>query len=123
MRTESRVIGVAGGALVLGSAVVALSTGGGDIVVVGALVTAAAAIIGIAGGALSTAKPGVAALLMALGVGVAGLVAPGVIPAIADTGLVFISYLTGGALLVIGAIAAVLARNRAAVGDVVNFSH
>ncbi len=117
-------------ALIGGTA--ALVMGGPETVIVGGWITVAAAIIGIAGGVLAEARPGLAALLMAMAMTAvaAVLVAPGVIPAIADTIVVFLDrgvprswcssivvflgYLSGGALLRVGAIVAVVGRKRAA---------
>ena len=101
----------------------ALAIGGAHTVIVGGWFTAAAAVVGLVGGALAGARPGSAAFLMALAVVVAGLVAPGVMPAIADTIAVFLGYLAGGSLLLIGAILATVARNRATAGEVMKFSH
>ena len=90
----------------------ALIVGGADIVVIGGWTTVAAGVVGIVGGVLGTARPVPAALLMALAAVTAALVAPGVIPAIADQALLFIAYLTGGALLLVGAIMAFVSRKR-----------
>jgi len=106
MRTRVIACGVAGGVLALIAAVAALLTGGPDTAIVGAWVTVAAGVLGIAGGAVAGGRPGVAALLMALGFVLAGAVAPGVLPAIADTPVVLFGYFAALALLLGGAILA-----------------
>jgi hypothetical protein len=113
MRTRVIACGVAGGALALIAAVVALLAGGADTAIVGAWVTVAAAILGIAGGAVAGARPGLAALLMGLAFAIAGLVAPGVLPAIAGTTVVLFGYFAALALLLAGAILAYRDRRRA----------
>jgi hypothetical protein len=113
MRAGAAVCGVVGGVLLLIGATAALIAGGADIVVIGGWVTVAAAVVGLTGGALAASRAALGALLMAIGVAVAGLVAPGVIPAIADGALLFLGYLTGGALLVVGAVIAFTGRKRA----------
>ena len=118
MRTEARVLGMTGGALILGAGTVALTTGSGDVAVVGGWVTVVAAIVGIVGGALTMTRPGLAGGLMIVGVVLAALVAPGVIPAIAESATLFFGYLIGSALLITGAILAVVVHNRAAGGEI-----
>ena len=108
--------GVAGGALALIAAVVALLPGGADTMIVGAWVTIAAAVLGIAGGAVAGARPGLAASLMGLAFALAGVVAPGVIPAIANTAVVLFGYFAGLGLLLAGAILAFRDRRRARPG-------
>jgi hypothetical protein len=117
MRTRVIACGVAGGALALIAAVVALLVGGADTAIVGAWITVAAAVLGIAGGAVAGARrPGVAALLMGLAFVLAGLVAPGVLPAIADATVVLFGYFAALALLLAGAILASRDRGRARPG-------
>ena len=113
MRTRAMVCGVVGGALTLIAAFAALLTGGVDTVIVGAWVTVAAAVLGIAGGAVAGARPGLAAMLIGLAFVLAGLVAPGVIPAIANTTVVLFGYFAALALLLAGAILAYGDRRRA----------
>jgi hypothetical protein len=113
MRTHVIASGVAGGALALIAAVVALLTGGADTAIVGAWITVAAAVLGIAGGAVAGARPGLAALLMGLAFATAGLVAPGVLPAIAGTTLVLFGYFAALVLLLAGAVLAYRVRTRA----------
>ena len=113
MRTRAMVCGVVGGALTLIAAVAALLTGGVDTVIVGAWVTVAAAVFGIVGGGVAGARPGLAAFLIGFAFVLAGLVAPGVIPAIADTTVVLFSYFAALALLLAGAILAYGDRRRA----------
>jgi hypothetical protein len=113
MRIGGTACGVVGGALALVASVVALLAGGADTVIVGAWVTVAAAVLGIVGGAVAGARPGLAALLMGVGFAMAGLVAPGVIPAIADTTVVLFAYFAALALLLAGAVLAYRDRRRA----------
>lgn len=113
MRTAAMACGLAGGALALIAAVVALLTGGADTVIVGAWVTIGAAVFGIVGGVAAGARPGLARLLMGLAFVAAALVAPGVIPAVADTTVVLFGYFAALALLLIGAILAYRDRRRA----------
>lgn len=114
MRAGARVVGVVGAMLVLIGAAEAVIVGRADTAIVGSWMTVGAAIVGIAGGILVTHSPVLAAWLMALAAAVAALVAPGVIPAIADQALLFVGYLTGGALLLVGAILAFVSRKRVA---------
>lgn len=116
MRMRVIACGVAGGALALIAAVVALVTGGADTAIVGAWVTVAAALLGIAGGAVADARPGLAALLMGLAFALAGVVAPGVIPAIANTTVVLFGYFAALVLLLAGAVLAFRDRTRARPG-------
>ena len=113
MRITAVVPGALGGVLCFVGGAAALIVGGPDIVIIGGWITVAAGVVGIAGGVLGTARPLAAALLMASAAAVAALVAPGVIPAIADRALLFIGYLTGGALLFVAAIMAFVSRKRA----------
>ena len=123
MRMTVKLLGIGGGVLLLMSGVAALIAGGADTVIVGAWITVVAAVIAIVGAVLAGARPGRAALLMAVAVVVAGLVAPGVIPALADSAVVFIAYLTAGALLVIGATLAFVERKEAPTGKLSALSH
>lgn len=113
MRTRVIACGVVGGAMALIAAVVALFAGGADTVIVGAWVTVAAAVLGIAGGTVAGSRPGLAALLMGLAFVLAGLVIPGVIPAIANATLVLFGYFAALVLLLAGAILAYRDRRRA----------
>jgi hypothetical protein len=106
MRTRVMLCGVVGGVLALIASVGALLSSGPDTAVVGAWVTVAAALVGMAGGAVAGARLGLAVLLLGLAFVVAGLVAPGVIPAIANTTLVLFGYFAGLVLLLAGAILA-----------------
>jgi hypothetical protein len=87
--------------------------GGPDTVIVGALMTIVAGVIAVAGTALAGARPGRAALLMIVAVLLAGSVAPGVIPALAGTAVIFMAYLAGLGLLLLGAIVAFRERKTA----------
>ena len=113
MRTRVIACGVVGGVLALIAAVVALLTGGADTAIVGAWVTVAAAVLGIVGGAVAGTRPGLAALLMGIAFVAAGIVVPGVIPAISDTTLVLFGYFAALVLLLAGAILAFRDRTRA----------
>jgi hypothetical protein len=88
--------------------------GASDLVIIGGWITVSAGVLGIAGGVLGTAKPVPGALLMLVAAVTAALVAPGVIPAVADQALLFLGYLTGGALLFVGTIVAFVRRKRQA---------
>jgi hypothetical protein len=105
--------GVVGGALALIASVVALLAGGADTAIVGAWVTVAAAVLGIVGGLVAGDRPGLGALLMGLAFATAGLVAPGVLPAIAGTTVVLFGYFAALVLLLAGAILAYRDRTRA----------
>ena len=113
MRALVSACGVVGGALALIASVVALLNGDADTAIVGAWVTVAAAVFGIVGGLVAGNRPGLAALLMGLAFAVAGLAAPGVLPAIADTTVVLFGYFTALVLLLAGAILAYRDRRRA----------
>ncbi len=113
MHTNLRLVGFLGGALAVLCGIAALLVGGADTVIVGALMTVTAGVIAIVGASLAGARPGLAALLMIVAVLLAGSVAPGVIPALADTAVVFMAYLAGLGLLLLGAIVAF--RERKAV--------
>jgi hypothetical protein len=113
MRIRVIACGVVGGALALIASVVALLTGGPDTAIIGAWVTATAAMLGIVGGVVAGARPGLAALLLGLAFVAAGVVAPGVIPAIADATVVLFGYFAGLALLLAGAMLAYGDRRRA----------
>jgi hypothetical protein len=116
MRTRVIACGVAGGTLALIAAVVALLNGGADTAIVGAWVTVAAAVLGIAGGAIARARLGLAASLMGLAFVLAGVVAPGVIPAIADAPLILFGYFVALVLLLAGAVLAYRDRKAGAAG-------
>jgi hypothetical protein len=116
MRTRVIACGVAGGALALIAAVGALLNGGADTAIVGAWVTVAAAVLGIAGGAIARTRLGLAALLMGLAFVLAGVVAPGVIPALADATLILFGYFAALVLLVAGAVLAYRDRKVGAAG-------
>jgi hypothetical protein len=113
MRTRVVACGVVGGVLTLIAAVVVLLAGGADTAIVGAWVTGAAAVLGIAGGVVARTRPSLATLLLGLAFVAAGLVAPGILPAIADTTVVLFGYFAGLALLLAGAILAYRDRTRA----------
>jgi hypothetical protein len=115
MRTRAMACGVGGGTLALIAAALALLSGGPDTVIVAAWVTVAAAVLGIAGGAVAAVRPRLAALLIGLAFVVAGLVAPGVIPALANTTVVLFGYFAALALLLVGAVLAY--RGRSGVGQ------
>jgi hypothetical protein len=106
-------VGVLGGAVALVCGTAALVVGGPDTVIVGALMTVMAGVIAVVGTALAGDRPGFAAVLMIVAVLLAGSVAPGVIPALADTAVIFMAYLAGLGLLLLGAIVAF--RERKAV--------
>jgi hypothetical protein len=106
MHTTLRLVGVLGGALAVVCGIAALVVGGPDTVIVGALMTIVAGVIAVVGTALAGARPGRAALLMIVAVLLAGSVAPGVIPALADSAVIFMAYLAGLGLLLLGAIVA-----------------
>lgn len=110
MRQTVSLLGIGGGVLLLIGGSAALIAGGADTVIVGGWITVAAAVIAIVAGARARGRPGLSALLLAVAVVAAGLVAPGVIPAIADSAAVFITYLAAGALLLLGAILAFVKR-------------
>ena len=99
MHTTLRLVGLPGGALAVVCGIAALVVGGADTVVVGGLMTIVAGVIAIIGTAVAETRPGLAALLMIVAVLLAGLVAPGVIPALADSVVIFMAYLAGVALL------------------------
>jgi hypothetical protein len=106
MHTTLRLVGVLGGALAVVCGIAALVVGGPDTVIVGALMTIVAGVIAVVGTALAGARPGRAVLLMIVAVLLAGSVAPGVIPALADSAVIFMAYLAGLGLLLLGAIVA-----------------
>jgi hypothetical protein len=98
-------VGVLGGALAFVCGAAALVVGGPDTVIVGALLTVVAGVIAIVG-ALAGARPRLAAMLMIVAVLLAGLVAPGVIPALADDAVIFMAYLACLGLLLVSAVVA-----------------
>ena len=106
MHATLRLVGVLGGAFALVCGIAALVVGGADTVIVGALMTIVAGVIAVGGAALAGARPSLAALLMIVAVLLAGSVAPGVIPALADNAVIFMAYLAGLGLLLLGAIVA-----------------
>jgi hypothetical protein len=106
MGTRATACGVVGGGLALIAAVAALLTGGADTVIVGAWVTVAAGVAGIVGGLLVGTRLGLATLLMGLAFALAALVAPGVLPAVANAVVVLFGYFVALALLLLGAILA-----------------
>jgi hypothetical protein len=118
MRMAATALGVIGGLLAVIAAVAALLASGADTVVVGSWATVGAAIVGIAGGISARRRPGRGALLMAVAAVIAGFVAPGVIPAIADDVIVFLGYLAAGPFL-LGGTAIAFAARRAATGQAV----
>lgn len=117
MRTVARVLGISGGLILLIAGADAVIRSHVDTAIVGAWATVASGLIGIAGGAVAMRRPRLAVLLTAIAAAIAGLVAPGVIPAIADITLVFLGYLLAGAFLVAAAVIAFLGRNKAASGS------
>jgi hypothetical protein len=116
MRTRVIACGVGGGVLALIASVSVLLKGGADTAIIGAWVTVAAAVLGIAGAAIAGGRPALAALLMGLGFVLAALVAPGVLPAVADTTVVLFGYFAALALLLAGAILAFRDRRTARPG-------
>jgi len=113
MHANLRLVGFLGGALAVLCGVAALVVGGADTVIFGALMTVIAGVIAMVGAFLAGPRPGLAALMMIVAVLLAGSVAPGVIPALADTAVVFMAYLAAPGLLLLGAIVAF--RERKAV--------
>src|SRR5207248_3479791 len=82
MLMTARAVGVAGGVLMAIVGVAALIAAAADTAVIGAWFTIGAAVVACAGAVLVKTHPGSAAVLLGLAAGGAGLVAPGVIPAI-----------------------------------------
>jgi membrane protein YqaA with SNARE-associated domain len=70
-------------------------------------------LLAIVGAVMARTRPGIAALLLIAAAMVVGLVAPGVIPGIADSIVVFFGYLVGAILIAAAACLAVLNRSRA----------
>jgi hypothetical protein len=113
MRILAMLSGIGGGLLAVISAGVALLAGGADTVVIGGWITACAGLIAAVGGAAAVARPRLGALLMAVAAVTAGLVCPGVIPAIADSTIVFVGlYLPSAAFIVAGAVLAWISRDK-----------
>jgi hypothetical protein len=112
MLMAARVLGIAAGVLATVAGVAALMTATADTAVIGAWITLAAASTAIAGGVVATSRPGSAAILFGLSTGATWLVAPGVIPAIADNLTFFLPYLTAGGLLVAATAIAFAGRKR-----------
>jgi hypothetical protein len=110
-RSAASLLAIAGGALLLLGAAAALIIGGPDTVIMGSWITVVAAVVSIGGGVLAGAMPGRGAGLIGGAAVGAGLVVPGVIPAIADATVVFLGYLASFVLLIIAAILAL--RDRA----------
>jgi hypothetical protein len=123
MRPTVQVVGVLGGVIAVVGGIAALIVGGADTVVAGGLLTAVAGAIAILGAVLAGRRPGLAAVLLIVAFVVAGLVAPGVIPALADSVIVFFAYLVGLVLLLAGAIVAVRERNAAPTGTPTRLGH
>jgi hypothetical protein len=114
MRIAAMLLAIGGGLLAVISALAALLTGGPDTVVIGAWITASAGLVAALGGAATVTRPRLGAQLMALAAGTAGLVCPGVIPAIADSTIVFLGvYVPAGAFIVAGAVLAWVSRPKA----------
>lgn len=111
MRPGVKSAGVLGGILAVLGGIAALAVGGPDTVIVGGWMTLAAGVVGIVAAVLAGGRSRLAALLMITAAVVAGLVAPGVIPALADTVVVFFAYLAGVAILLLAAILAFIDRN------------
>ncbi len=109
---RSAIASVLGGALAMVVAVVALAGGGADTAIVGAWVTLAAGVLGVLGAAPGRARPGLAVLSSGLAFATALLVAPGVIPAIADTAFLLFGYFAALLLLLSGAILAHIDRRK-----------
>jgi hypothetical protein len=114
MRKTARILGFAGGGLAVFAGVIGLIAGGADTVILGAWTTIAAGFAGMVGGALAGERPRLGALLMGGALLAAGLVAPGLIPGIADWAIVFLPYLASGVFLAIRAVMVFSSRNPAA---------
>jgi hypothetical protein len=105
-------MGIVGGVLAGVAGVAALIIGTSDTAVIGGWITLGAALVGIAGALFVETRPGSAALLFATSAATAGLVAPGVIAAIADNLTIFLSYLTAGVLLIATTVLALASRQK-----------
>lgn len=115
MRIVAMLLGIVGGLLAVSASVAALVHGGPDTVVVGSYITVAAGLAAAIGGAVAMTRPRFAALIMGVAAAAAGLACPGVIPAIADSTIVFVGiYLPAGAFIVGGAVLAWISRERVA---------
>ena len=109
MRVAGLIIGVLGSIAAFVGAIIAIAIGGigsafdaegADSIVVQGYVALGASVVGLVGGVLSLAKPRFAAGMMAVSA-IVGVIA------------VFVAYLAGGLLLLIGALLAFLGRNEA----------
>ena len=114
MRNRAKLLGIIGGLLAVACGAAAVFASHVDTAVVGGWITVAAGIIGVVGSLVIDYRPGRAALLLAAAAIVAALVAPGVIPAIANSLPIFFAYLGAGLFLIIAAVLAFLCRNRVA---------
>ena len=112
MRIAARAVGILGGVLAGIAGVAALIIGTSDTAVIGGWITLGAALVGVAAALLVGTRPGSAALLFAISAATAGLVAPGVIPAIADNLMIFLSYLTADVLLIATTVLASASRQK-----------
>jgi hypothetical protein len=105
-----KVSAVLGGSLAIAGGAAALLTGSADTVVVGGLATIAGGVAAIAVAVVSRRKPSLAAPLLVAAAMVVGLVAPGVIPGIADSIVIFFGYLGGATLIAAAAALAIFNR-------------
>jgi hypothetical protein len=123
MHTTLRLVGVLGGALAIACGAAALVVGGPDTVIVGALMTVVAGVIAVIGTAIAGTRSGLTALLLLVAVLLAGSVVPGVIPALADTAVIFMAYLAGLGLLLLGAIVAFRERKTVPTAALTGLHH
>jgi hypothetical protein len=112
MRNGEKLLGMIGGLLAVVCGAAAALASQVDTAVVGGWITVAAGIVGIAGALLIDYRPGSAALLLVAAAIVAGLVVPGVVPAIANNLPIFFAYLAAVLFLVIAAVLAFVRRKR-----------
>jgi hypothetical protein len=112
MRNGEKLLGMIGGLLAVACGAAAALASQVDTAVVGGWITVAAGIVGIAGALLIDYRPGSAALLLVAAAIVAGLVVPGVVPAIANNLPIFFAYLAAVLFLVIAAVLAFVRRKR-----------
>jgi hypothetical protein len=112
MRNGEKLLGMIGGLLAVTCGAAAALASQVDTAVVGGWITVAAGIVGIAGALLIDYRPGSAALLLVVAAIVAGLVVPGVVPAIANNLPIFFAYLAAVLFLVIAAVLAFVRRKR-----------
>jgi phage-related minor tail protein len=110
MRNGAKLLGMIGGLLAVACGAAAALASQVDTAVVGGWITVAAGIVGIAGALLIDYRPGWAASLLVAAAIVAGLVAPGVIPAIANNLPIFFAYLAAAVFLIIAAVLAFVRR-------------